>query len=79
MRDVKVYLSSDAVVLMSGFEAGSGPIFLDQLRCSGSEASLLDCDMGRSVGLHRCNHTMDVGVTCTGRDDCLISLSLSLT
>ena len=55
-----------AVVLTSGFETGSGPIFLDQLMCSGTEESLLECSMGRAVGLHQCNHSMDVGLTCSG-------------
>ena len=45
---------------------GSGPIFLDQLQCSGSEQSLLDCSTFTDVGLHSCNHAMDAGVKCRG-------------
>ena len=55
-----------SVVLTSGYSDGSGPIFLDQLDCSGSEESLLDCPSGRPVGLHQCDHTMDVGIRCQG-------------
>ena len=55
-------------MLTSGFETGSGPIFLDKLMCSGSESSVLDCSMERAVGLHRCNHTMDVGIACSGKN-----------
>ena len=53
-------------ILTSGYENGSGPIFLDQLQCTGSEQSFLECAMGRAVGLHRCDHSMDVGIRCTG-------------
>ena len=53
-------------ILTSGYERGSGPIFLDQLQCSDSDQSLLECGMGRAVGLHRCNHSMDVGIRCSG-------------
>ena len=54
-------------ILTSGYESGSGPIFLDQLQCSDSDQSLLECGMGRAVGLHRCSHSMDVGIRCTGK------------
>ncbi len=49
------------------FGAGTGPIFLDNLACSGDEETLLQCDFySRSVGLHDCLHSQDVGVTCRG-------------
>ena len=68
--NVYVFPLSDSllapVILTSGYENGSGPIFLDQLQCTGSEQSLLECGMGRAVGLHRCDHSMDVGIRCTG-------------
>ena len=51
---------------MTGYSVGAGPIFLDQLNCLSSEESLLDCPLGRPVGLHRCNHSMDVGLRCQG-------------
>ena len=54
--------------IISGFSEGSGPIFLDQLSCSGSEQSLLECPVGRAVGLHRCNHSMDVRLRCAGME-----------
>ena len=47
-------------------ENGTGPIFLDQLQCVGSERSLLQCEMERDVGLHQCGHSMDVHVRCAG-------------
>jgi len=58
--------SPESVILTSGYTTGSGPIFLDQLTCSGTEQSLLDCSSGRPVGLHQCDHSMDIGLTCQG-------------
>ena len=50
------------------FGAGeeSVPIWLDNLQCTGSEASLLECPRGRNleVGEHNCKHREDVGVRC---------------
>ncbi len=46
---------------------GSGPIFLDQLACSVSSESVLECDrFFAPTGLHGCDHSMDVSVRCTG-------------
>ena len=53
--------------ISSNFIDGSGPIFLSELNCSGSEVSILDCPAGHPVGLHHCNHSMDVGLMCQGR------------
>lgn len=49
------------------FEAGTGPIYLSQLNCDGSEATLLDCEtFTRATGIHTCDHMDDVGVHCQG-------------
>ena len=67
MHQVTYWLSYAApMILTSGFDKGSGPIFLDQLQCSGSDQSLFDCDLGQTIGLHSCNHSMDVGIRCSG-------------
>ena len=42
----------------------SGPIFLDQLHCTGDEESLSECDMYTEPGIHMCGHQHDVGVIC---------------
>ena len=42
----------------------SGPIFLDQLHCTGDENSLSECDMYTEPGMHMCGHQHDVGVIC---------------
>ena len=48
------------------FGRGTGPVWLRGLRCTGSEANLLQCPhVGVGVG---CNHSRDVGVACTNED-----------
>lgn len=42
-------------------------IWLDNLRCDGSESSLFDCARGPAnqiVGKHNCGHSEDIGVSC---------------
>lgn len=49
----------------SPFGQSSGPIWLDQLACTGTEASLCECP-GNSVGVHDCSHFEDAGAVCQG-------------
>ncbi|XP_076980579.1 scavenger receptor cysteine-rich domain-containing protein DMBT1-like [Tamandua tetradactyla] len=46
------------------FGDGSGPIFLDDVRCTGSETSLGQCHhLGLSI--HNCGHHEDAGAVCS--------------
>jgi len=47
---------------------GIGKIHLDNVKCTGSEKSIMDCP--RSKKPHNCDHTEDVGVNCVSDDGC---------
>lgn len=55
---------SDAYVYTSGsaFGAGSGPIFLADLNCDGSETTLLDCSSSFPPNYY--SHSHDAGIQC---------------
>ena len=49
------------------FGPGIGPIFLENLICSGSETNVLDCRHTTPLGLSTCAHSQDAGVRCVGK------------
>ena len=50
-------------ISQAGFGQGSGPIFLDDVSCTGTESSVLGCSH-RGIGVHNCGHYKDAGVVC---------------
>ena len=54
------------------FGAGIGPIYLDNVECSGSESRLIDCLYSSFVSCSS-GHSEDAGVRCQGNISVLIS------
>ena len=48
---------------------GTGAIWLDMLDCNGTEYAIEDCP-NPGLGVHTCDHSMDVGVMCDGECEC---------
>ena len=59
-------LNADAIAYSGAwFGLGSGPIHLDDVRCTGSEAALVNCSYDPITT--DCSHYEDAGVQCQGK------------
>ncbi|XP_071844717.1 scavenger receptor cysteine-rich domain-containing protein DMBT1-like isoform X12 [Apostichopus japonicus] len=55
---------ADYAKTMAFFGEGSGPIWVDNIRCRGDEDTLNECKK-RPLGVHNCRHEKDAGVECS--------------
>ena len=53
-------------VIGARFGQGSGPIFLDEVDCSGDESRLEACSHP-GIGMIDCRHNQDASVACVGK------------
>ena len=78
-RVILINTCSTAARAYSNAHFGQGSvatIWLDDVRCSGLEAQLLDCP-AQPLGTHNCGHNEDAGVSCgtsQGTTNCTYSL-----
>jgi len=55
--------SGGEATVQASFGAGEGVILLDNVYCTGTESSILDCGH-QGLGNHNCQHSEDAGVVC---------------
>ena len=58
--------TGSTVHLISPYGKSQGPSFLTNLRCSGREDTLLDCQWQFVIDKRCTSHTNDMGVKCEG-------------
>ena len=62
-------LTSNAVAYTNAyFGQGTGPTWLDDVQCTGSETHLVNCTKN-GIGIHNCGHHEDAGVQCLSLND----------
>ena len=49
----------------AAFGEGTGPIWMDNIQCTGQETKLAECGFS-GWGIHNCRHREDAGVVCEG-------------
>ena len=47
------------------FGQGTGPIWLDNLHCTGTEQNMLQCP-NLGISIHNCGHSEDASIVCPG-------------
>ena len=63
MPVVCVHLTGAKRVSSDTYGLATGPIFLDDIKCSGSEENIFNCPQRRLLD-NNCQHSEDVGIQC---------------
>ena len=61
------YRAAYRATQLSNFGVATGPIWLNDVECVGSEDKLSDCSYDR-LGLHSCGHEQDASVVCERKE-----------
>lgn len=48
------------------FGAGTGPIHISKMKCSGTERNLWECNVNDTTPTDYCGHKEDIGIVCSG-------------
>ena len=62
---------------ISAYGVGPGQIWLDDVRCTGTEKHIANCSHA-DWGVHNCGHYEDVAVSCHGNLSCLYFVCVRL-
>ncbi|NXW37375.1 DMBT1 protein, partial [Phaetusa simplex] len=60
---------------LARFGWGAGPIWLDDVSCTGEETDFFECQ-AKTWGIHNCHHGEDAGVVCAGGNSSSANLRL---
>ena len=69
---------AQALRMASLFGQGTGPIYLDNVGCTGSEERLTSCPRPNPIGEHNCEHSEDAGVRCFTQGEKIVVLPIIL-
>ena len=58
-----LFVTGASTPTQAHFGEGTGPIWVDNAACTGTEARLVDCP-ANPLGSHNCDHNEDVGTRC---------------
>ncbi len=62
-KQLGYFFASEVSIATRRFGEGTGPIFLHEVECDGSESDLFECEH-EPIGEHSCTHAFDAGVVC---------------